>query len=86
MKARNAVTHSFRIESETLLIARMVGTWEESEANANLIIAAPAMEAALRSIQQWDCLNPPRTDLFSDAIWLRKIVDDALASFEGGAK
>ena len=36
------------------------------------------MEIALRSIQQWDCLNPPRTDLLNDLGWLKGLVDDAL--------
>lgn len=36
------------------------------------------MEVALRSIQQWDCLNPPRTDLCADLAWLKGLVDDAL--------
>lgn len=36
------------------------------------------LEAALRTIQQWDCLNPPRTDLCGDLTWLKTVVDDAL--------
>jgi len=38
-----------------------------------------ALEEALRRIQQWDCLNPPRADLLSDLPWLRGVVDAALA-------
>jgi hypothetical protein len=35
-------------------------------------------EQALRTIQQWDCLNPPRADLLADLPWLRRVVDAAL--------
>lgn len=50
MFMRNATTHSFRIESETLLIARMVGTGDESDANAKLIAAAPDLAEAMGSL------------------------------------
>ena len=33
------------------------------------------LEDVLRHIQQWDCLNQPRTDLLADLSWLRKLVD-----------
>jgi len=35
------------------------------------------LEAALRKIQQWDCLNPP-VDWISDSKWLKQLVDEAL--------
>ena len=38
-----------------------------------------ALEAALRAIQQWDCLNPPDPNLCHDHPWLKRTVDDALA-------
>lgn len=47
MKTRKACTHSFKIESEQVLIARLVGTWDESEANATLIAAAPDLAEQL---------------------------------------
>ena len=34
---------------------------------------------ALKTIAQWDCLNPPRGDLLADLPWLRRIVDAAIA-------
>jgi hypothetical protein len=39
---------------------------------------------ALRTIQQWDCLNPPRSDLLSDLPWLRNIVDAAISGDSHG--
>lgn len=38
------------------------------------------MEAGLRIIQQWKCLNPPgETELCDDElVWLKAVVDDAL--------
>lgn len=36
------------------------------------------LEAALRTIQQWDCLNPPAVELLQDLSWLRKLVSIAL--------
>jgi small-conductance mechanosensitive channel len=38
------------------------------------------LETALRTIQAWDCLNPPRSDLLADLPWLRNVVDAALGS------
>ncbi len=38
------------------------------------------LRVALRTIQQWDCLNPPATHLCADLPWLRGVVDDALAA------
>lgn len=37
-----------------------------------------AKDAALRKIQQWDCLNPPRPELLADLPWLKRVVDAAL--------
>ena len=37
------------------------------------------LRAALRQIQEWDCLNPPDPKLCADHPWLRRLVDDALA-------
>jgi hypothetical protein len=48
--------------------------------NAALAARCGKMQAALRTIQHWDCLNPPRPDLLSDLPWLRTVVDAALAS------
>lgn len=39
---------------------------------------AEAKADALRKIQQWDCLNPPRSDLLADLPWLKRLVDEAL--------
>jgi hypothetical protein len=33
----------------------------------------------LQIIQQWDCLNPPLTDLCSDFPWLKALVNEALS-------
>jgi hypothetical protein len=33
---------------------------------------------SLKTIQEWDCLNPPQRDLCHDLPWLRQVVDDAL--------
>lgn len=46
---------------------------------------AERYRAALRTIRQWDCLNPPRPDLLGDLPWLRQVVDGALAGGERGA-
>jgi hypothetical protein len=37
-----------------------------------------ALVATLKTIQQWDALNPPAKELLSDLVWLKKLVDDAL--------
>ena len=37
------------------------------------------LREALKTIQAWDCLNPPRPDLLGDLPWLRRVVDAALA-------
>lgn len=37
------------------------------------------LRAALKRIQEWDCLNPPNPDLCHDHPWLKRTVDDALA-------
>jgi hypothetical protein len=34
---------------------------------------------ALRTIQQWDCLNPPNPELLMDLPWLKRLVDEALS-------
>jgi hypothetical protein len=38
------------------------------------------LRSALRQISRWDMINPPYPGLLADAVWLRKLVDDALAS------
>ena len=43
------------------------------------------MRYALRAISQWDMLNPVRTDLIGDLGWLKKLVDEAVTSVDGGA-
>jgi len=37
---------------------------------------------ALKMIAEWDCLNPPRSDLLSDLSWLKRLVDRALAGHD----
>ena len=37
------------------------------------------LEGALRTIQGWDCLNPPDPNLCHDHPWLKRLVDAALA-------
>jgi hypothetical protein len=37
-----------------------------------------AYRAALVKISEWDCLNPPQSDLLGDLPWLRSVVDAAL--------
>jgi len=39
------------------------------------------LRAALATIGEWDCLNPPRADLLADLPWLRQVVDEALGAF-----
>lgn len=36
------------------------------------------LEHALHQILQWDCLNPPRSEVLHDLPWLRKLVETAL--------
>jgi hypothetical protein len=36
------------------------------------------MRIALRKIQQWDMLNPPRPEMCADLPWLKRLVDEAL--------
>lgn len=43
---------------------------------------AQKYERALRAIQKWDCLNPPRGELLSDLPWLKQLVDTALSESE----
>lgn len=38
---------------------------------------AARYESALKTIQQWDAINPPPSD-GSDLPWLRRLVDEAL--------
>ena len=37
------------------------------------------LDRILRSVSEWDMLNPPRTDIIADAVWLKLCVDEALA-------
>jgi hypothetical protein len=39
---------------------------------------AERYRAVLKTIQGWDCLNPPQADLCADLPWLRRLVDAAL--------
>jgi hypothetical protein len=39
---------------------------------------AERYRAVLKTIQGWDCLNPPQADLCADFPWLRRLVDMAL--------
>jgi len=43
---------------------------------------ADQLRAALRTIQEWDCLNPPQADLCADLPWLKQLVDAALAGVQ----
>lgn len=49
--------------------------WQEAEA-AEARVAV--LEDALRRIAEWDCLNPPSSDLCADHPWLKRLVDAAL--------
>lgn len=51
---------------------------EVMRADAQATISYKLYET-LKTIQHWDCLNPPRTDLLGDLAWLKKLVDAALA-------
>lgn len=42
-----------------------------------------ALKAALIKIQQWDCLNPPRSELLADLPWLKRLVDETLTQAGG---
>jgi hypothetical protein len=44
------------------------------------------LETALRTIQQWDCLNPPRPELLADLPWLKRVVDEALTQSDAASK
>lgn len=37
------------------------------------------LEHVLRTIQKWDCLNPPNSELCADHPWLKQLVDEAIA-------
>ena len=58
--------------------ARLAATVER------LALRVGRLESALRQIQRWDMLNPPYPGVLGDAPWLKKLVDDALATEEGG--
>ena len=68
--------------------AAEIALWDHPDIRADLAIVgaelreaserADRYERALRTIQQWDCLNPPNSSLLSDLPWLRSVVDDAL--------
>jgi hypothetical protein len=45
---------------------------------AAIIAERNDLRTALRTIQEWDCLNPPRADLLGDLPWLKRVVDAAL--------
>lgn len=66
------------------------GTVTITAADRDALLAALAerdgLRAAVKTIGEWDCLNPPRGDLLSDLPWLRQVVDSALAvaAFDGG--
>ena len=36
------------------------------------------LEKGLKTIQGWDMLNPPQTDVVSDLAWLKRLVDTLL--------
>ncbi len=40
------------------------------------------LEKALRTIQQWNCLNPPEPDMLLDLPWLGRFVNAALKGEE----
>lgn len=44
------------------------------------------MGEALRSVQAWDMLNPPQTDVVADLAWLKRTIDAALASPQSAPK
>lgn len=50
---RRASTHSYNIGSENVIVARLVGTGPESDANAELIAAAPEMAARIRKYEMF---------------------------------
>jgi hypothetical protein len=56
--------------------------WQE-RAEAAERRAAEA-EKVLRTIQQWDCLNPPDAALCADLPWIKHLVDDALRAEGSG--
>ena len=49
-----------------------------------LIAERDVARNALLKIQEWDCLNPPRSDLLCDLPWLRDVVDTAMSQQEEG--
>lgn len=64
-----------------LLVATFLQGWTYAKRSE-----ADRLKAALRKIQQWDCLNPPRPELLADLPWLKRLVDEALTSNDGGDK
>ena len=51
---------------------------QTQERCSQLLNEQRSLRAALKRIQAWDCLNPPRIDLCADLPWLRCLVDEAL--------
>jgi hypothetical protein len=45
---------------------------------AAIIAERNDLRDTLRTIQAWDCLNPPRTELLSNLSWLKRVVDEGL--------
>ncbi len=41
------------------------------------------LRAALVTISQWDCLNPPATQMCADLSWLKELVAAALLAGKG---
>ena len=50
------------------LVAALREAWAEAE----------RLRAALTTIRQWDCLNPPDPNLLADLPWLARLIDAAL--------
>ena len=44
----------------------------------SLILKYQRALTALRAIDEWDCLNPPDSELLLDLPWLRSIVNEGL--------